>query len=134
MLLICFYFQALVVQDPKNRVFVIRNGGFAAYGAEGRYKIIDVIDTLHLGDANAVLGEKGKVLGWKKTVTSISQTSGGSAPIIVATFFNVPANNVVIIQQKEELIALGAGQHVITNPNTTYRGFYSMSQSQYVCH
>lgn len=31
--------EALVVQDPQNRVFIIRNGGFASYGNVGRFKV-----------------------------------------------------------------------------------------------
>jgi hypothetical protein len=44
----------MVVEDPQNRVFVIRNGGFVSFGANGRFKILAVVDTLNLGASNAV--------------------------------------------------------------------------------
>ena len=31
--------EALVVQDPANKVFVIRSGGFVSYGAYGNPKV-----------------------------------------------------------------------------------------------
>jgi regulator of protease activity HflC (stomatin/prohibitin superfamily) len=120
--------EALVVQDPQNRVFIIRNGGFAAYGAQGRFRVLAIVDTLDLGDVNAVK-ESGtnQILGWKKEVKVKEEGS----LISVATFLNVPANNIVIVQKGDHLISLGAGQHVITNPSTTFRGFYSLCERQH---
>ncbi|RKO88043.1 hypothetical protein BDK51DRAFT_35245, partial [Blyttiomyces helicus] len=115
-------------------VFVIRNGGFVAYGAEGRFKVLAVVDTLDLGD-DCAFKEVGthRILGWKKDVHSTVQTGPRAADqvkVTVATFFNVPANNVVILQRGNALILLPAGQHVITNPNTTFRGFFSLGERQ----
>jgi hypothetical protein len=107
----------MVVQDPQNRVFVIRNGGFVSFGANGRFKILAVVDTLNLGAT--------RVLGYKHDIKA------GPSSVTVATFFNVPANNVVILQQGSKVFGLGGGQHVITNPSTTYRAFYSLGERQH---
>ncbi|KAJ3031336.1 UNVERIFIED_CONTAM: hypothetical protein HDU68_005078, partial [Siphonaria sp. JEL0065] len=127
--------EAAVVMDPANRIFVIRNSGFAAYGSQGRFKVIDIVDTLNLGDEHAhyeirptANGQSGRgpILGWKRDV----KITVGHSPITVATFFLVPANNVLILQRGNELLLLKAGQHVITNPNTSFRGFYSLGERQ----
>ncbi|KAJ3286717.1 hypothetical protein HDU79_006281 [Rhizoclosmatium sp. JEL0117] len=122
--------EAAVVMDPANRIFVIRNSGFAAYGSQGRFKVIDIVDTLNLGDDHAHYEQRptgrGPVLGWKREVKI---TVGGSL-ITVASFFLVPANNVLILQRGNELLLLKAGQHVITNPNTSFRAFYSLGERQ----
>ncbi|ORZ38202.1 hypothetical protein BCR44DRAFT_34000 [Catenaria anguillulae PL171] len=124
--------ETLVVQAPNNQVFCIRNGGFCALGYEGRFKIIDVVDTLNLGDECAVREHSTRqLLGWRKEVKAIVQTTNGaSVRVTVATFFNVPANNVLIVQQGDRLLELPAGQHVITNPTTTFRGFFSLAERQ----
>ncbi|KAI9346580.1 hypothetical protein BDR26DRAFT_817878 [Obelidium mucronatum] len=127
--------EAAVVMDPANRIFVIRNSGFAAYGSQGRFKVIDIVDTLNLGDEHAHYevrptsngqSTRGPILGWKRDVA----ITVGHSPITVATFFLVPANNVLILQRGNELLLLKAGQHVITNPNTSFRGFYSLGERQ----
>ncbi|ORZ31432.1 hypothetical protein BCR44DRAFT_143727 [Catenaria anguillulae PL171] len=124
--------ECLVVQAPNNNVFCIRNGGFVAYGFDGRFRILAVIDTLNLGDDAAIREQSTNiVLGWKKEVKSNCQTATGQwVSVTVATFFNVPANNVLIVQQGDKLLQLPAGQHVVTNPNTTYRGFFSLAERQ----
>lgn len=118
----------MVIQDPQNRVFVVRNGGFVSYGAFGRFKVLAVVDTLNLGQNNAVL-EAGtnRTLGYKHEVKS----QLGSTQMTVATFFNVPANNVVVLQQGTQIFALHGGQHLITNPHTTFRCFYSLGERQH---
>ncbi|KAJ3344459.1 hypothetical protein HDU83_005214 [Entophlyctis luteolus] len=127
-----FYLQTqAVVMDPSNKIFVIRNSGFAAYGAQGKFKVIEIVDTLNLGDNHAVYeklpnGQNGPVLGWKRDV----KIKVGYSQITVATFFLVPANNVLVLQRGNELVLLKAGQHVITNPNTSFRGFYSLGERQ----
>lgn len=129
-------------------VFIVRNGGFVAYGKYGRFRVIALVDTLKLGDDCAVK-EPGtnRIVGWKREVkTTPPDCSSGS--VTVATFFNVPANNVVILQRGNKMLLLGAGQHVLTNPNTTFRcryrrvphqapsthkrlaGFYSLGERQ----
>lgn len=103
--------EAMVILDPQNRVFIIRNGGFVAYGASGRFRIVAVVDTLDLGE-NAAIRDQGskQIIGWKK---EIKHNVDGNVKnsITVATFFNVPANNVVLVQRYNQLISLGAGQH-----------------------
>ncbi|KAJ3035233.1 hypothetical protein HDV00_004141 [Rhizophlyctis rosea] len=114
---------ALVVEDPENRIFVIRNGGFAAFGAHGRFRVLASVDTLNLGEDCAVYEpENRRLLGFRKEIRS--------GNVVVATFLNVPANNVAIVQQGNDLMVLEAGQHVITNPKTTFRRFYSLGERQ----
>lgn len=43
----------------------------------------------------------------------------------------MPANNVLVLQSGNKFLKLPAGQHVITNANTFFRAFYTLSQSQY---
>jgi regulator of protease activity HflC (stomatin/prohibitin superfamily) len=43
-------------------------------------------------------------------------------------FFNVPANSALILQRGNALISMGAGQHVVTNPTTTFRGFFPLGE------
>jgi hypothetical protein len=40
--------QAAVVSDPQNHVFVIKNSGFVAYGVEGTYDVLSIVDQTHL--------------------------------------------------------------------------------------
>lgn len=123
--------EAMVVLDPQNRVFIVRNGGFIAYGLGGRFRIAAVVDTLDLGESNAVYDKSmNAVIGYKKEVTIPVMAGGQKTKITLATFFNVPANNVVLVQKRNELYSLGAGQHVITDPHTTFRGFFSLSERQ----
>jgi hypothetical protein len=123
--------EAMVVLDPQNRVFIVRNGGFISYGIGGRFRIVAVVDTLDLGEKNAVYDKSmNAVVGYKREVTIPVVAAGQKTNITLATFFNVPANNVVLVQKKNELFSLGAGQHVITDPHTTFRGFFSLSERQ----
>ncbi|BFZ53615.1 hypothetical protein PYCC9005_000643 [Savitreella phatthalungensis] len=143
--------EAMVCLDPQNQVFIVRNGGFAAYGQNGTYKVLEIVDTLNLGEDNAVIetdmeeeditgGQKrvgGKpavpgrrVLGYKKEVLHSVQAGGSRQTVTVATFFNVPAQNTVVIQNGGLLKAFGAGQHVITNPKCTFRGFFTLGERQ----
>lgn len=114
---------ALVVEDPENRIFVIRNGGFAAFGAHGRFRVLASVDTLNLGnDCAEREPESQRLLGHRREIRS--------GNVVVATFLNVPANNVAVVQQSNDLLMLEAGQHVITNPKTTFRRFYSLGERQ----
>lgn len=130
--------EALVCMDPANQVFVLRNSGFAAYGSAGSYKVIEVVDTLNLGESCAVYetaeensDEKTRrILGYKKEVKHKVTVNGVSQSNTIATFFNVPAQNTVVIQYANHLEQAGAGQHVITNPRATFRGFFTYSERQ----
>lgn len=35
--------EVMVVLDPQNRVFIIRNGGFVSYGSSGMFKVVEVV-------------------------------------------------------------------------------------------
>lgn len=67
--------EAMVCLDPSNQVFIVRNGGFAAYGINGKYKVVEIVDALILGAQHAVYeteaddGEnQTRILGYKKEV------------------------------------------------------------------
>lgn len=119
--------ECMVVMSPSNQIFCIRNGGFAAFGAEGRFKVLATVDTLNLGQNNAVIEPSTKeILGWKLEVKHKIQNVDAT----VATFFNVPANNVLILQQGEQMMQLEAGQHCVLSPRTTFRSFVSLAERQ----
>ena len=126
------------MEDPQNKVFVIRNGGFAAYGTHGRFRILDIVDTLALGDKYAIRERNSNaILGWKREVTrqdpQAAQRRASNVArqnVVVATFLNIPANNVAIVQRGNNLLQLEAGQHVITDPKTTFRQFFSLGERQ----
>ncbi|KAI9348961.1 hypothetical protein DFJ73DRAFT_934580 [Zopfochytrium polystomum] len=126
--------EAAVVLDPSNRVFIVRNSGFAAFGAQGRFRVVAIVDTLNLGDKHAHYEDKdrksGRILGWKRDVTITIKSDAGPTQVTLATFFLVPANNTLILQRGNELMVLKAGQHVITNPNTSFRGFLTLGERQ----
>ncbi|KAI9325012.1 hypothetical protein DFJ73DRAFT_767876 [Zopfochytrium polystomum] len=126
--------EAAVVLDPSNRVFIVRNSGFAAFGAQGRFRVVAVVDTLNLGNEHAHYEDNdrknGRILGWKRDVTITIKSDAGPTQVTLATFFLVPANNTLILQRGNELMVLKAGQHVITNPNTSFRGFLTLGERQ----
>ena len=128
----------MVCMDPNNQVFIVRNGGFAAFGSNGSYKVVEIVDTLNLGDEYAVMEtdtndeDATRVLGYKKEVKHNVKLSGSGKTerVTIATFFNVPAQNTVVIQNGGHLKSLSAGQHVITNPRATFRGFFTLGERQ----
>ncbi|KAI9358922.1 hypothetical protein DFJ73DRAFT_757813 [Zopfochytrium polystomum] len=126
--------EAAVVLDPSNRVFIVRNSGFAAFGAQGRFRVVAIVDTLNLGNEHAYYEDNdrknGRILGWKRDVTTTVKSDAGPTQVTLATFFLVPANNTLILQRGNELMVMKAGQHVITNPNTSFRGFFTLGERQ----
>jgi hypothetical protein len=42
--------QAAVISDPQNRIFVVKNSGFAAYAIDGTYDVLAIVDQTHLAD------------------------------------------------------------------------------------
>ncbi|KAI9008039.1 hypothetical protein BC832DRAFT_591291 [Gaertneriomyces semiglobifer] len=114
--------SALVVEDPENRIFVIKNGGFAVYAPNGRFRVLAVVDTLDLGKTCAITESDGRVLGWLKDIHHNN--------VRVATFLNVPANNIAVVQKGNTMLALPAGQHVLLNMGTTFRQFYTLGERQ----
>ncbi|EJD06172.1 band 7 domain-containing protein [Fomitiporia mediterranea MF3/22] len=122
--------QAAVISDPNNRIFVVKNGGFAALSIEGAYEVLAVVDQTHL--PNAVKDRvTGATLGWSHEVRMRSRTgSGKEQEYVVALFLNIPANNCAILQRGDDLELLPAGQHYITNPNVTLRGLFTLGENQ----
>ncbi|KAK2460564.1 hypothetical protein APHAL10511_007034 [Amanita phalloides] len=122
--------QAAVVSDPQNHVFVVKNSGFVAFAIAGAYKVLSIVDQTHLP---GIVHDKlsGVVLGSTHEVKMKSKIGGGQEKdYVVATFSNIPASNCVILQRGDDLQLLGAGQSVITNPNVTVRGLYTLGENQ----
>ncbi len=46
------------------------------------------------------------------------------------SFLDIPANNVAILQRKDELYQLGAGQHYLTTASVTIRGLFTRGEVQ----
>ena len=123
--------QAAVICDPQNKVFVIKNGGFAAMSLVGSYSILGVIDQTHL---STVVRDKvtNAILGWTQEVKMSRNTGreGGNKEFVVALFLNIPANNCAILQKGNELIVIPAGQHYIVDPSITLRGMFTFGENQ----
>ncbi|KII88766.1 hypothetical protein PLICRDRAFT_42002 [Plicaturopsis crispa FD-325 SS-3] len=122
--------QAAVVSDPQNHIFVVKNSGFVAFGIEGTYKVLSIVDQTHLP---TIITDHvtGVVLGWTHEVTMTSKTSSGhEKAYVVATFLDIPASNCAILQRGDDLELLPAGQHYITNPNVTLRGLFTLGENQ----
>lgn len=122
--------QVAVISDPKNEVFVVTNGGFVAYAIEGTYNVLSIVDQTHLP---TIVKDKltGVTLGSTHQVKMKSKVGGmGVQDYVVATFMNIPASNCAILQRGDELELLGAGQSVITHPNVTLRGLYTLGENQ----
>ena len=68
--------QAAVISDPNNRIFVVKNGGFAALSIEGSYDVLAVVDQTHLP---TVIRDHvtGATLGWSHEVKMRSKTGAG---------------------------------------------------------
>ncbi|TFY79850.1 hypothetical protein EWM64_g4160 [Hericium alpestre] len=122
--------QAAVISDPQNRIFVIKNSGFVAYGIEGSYDVLAIVDQTHLPQSmkDPVTGA---VLGSVFEVKATSAVGVRKAQeYVVATFLNIPANNCAILQKDDDLELLPAGQHYITEPSVTVRGLYTLGENQ----
>ncbi|KZV82858.1 hypothetical protein EXIGLDRAFT_729247 [Exidia glandulosa HHB12029] len=121
--------QAAVISDPQNQVFTVLNGGFVAYGINGTYDVLSVVDQTHL--PNVVKDRvTGAVLGSTLEVTMNSRVGHKDQAFVVALFLNIPANNCAILQKGDDLELLAAGQHYITDPNITLRGLYTCGECQ----
>jgi hypothetical protein len=92
--------------DPQNRVFVVNEGGFVAMATSGAYRLLALVDQTHL--------EKKITDRYSKQVLGHTQTVKLPGGYVAATFLDIPANNVVILQRKDEMYVLGAGQHYLT--------------------
>ncbi|GAA6039160.1 hypothetical protein JCM8097_000441 [Rhodosporidiobolus ruineniae] len=119
--------QAIVVASPSNDAFVVTNGGFVALALNGHYRVLGVVDQVNLKHTMQDPHAQNRVLGRCEYVLN---TPAGGSPYVVATFLDIPASNVVIIQKGDDLEELSAGQHCILNASITIRGFYSKAESQ----
>ncbi|TXT15518.1 hypothetical protein VHUM_00021 [Vanrija humicola] len=117
--------QAAVCVDPQMRVFVVSDGGFVAMATSGAYRVLGLVDQTHLRD-EVKDHYSGQVLGH----TQVVKFPGKGDQYVAATFVDIPANNVAILQRKEELFELGAGQHYLTAANVTIRGFFTKGEVQ----
>ncbi|KAH8082803.1 hypothetical protein BXZ70DRAFT_958695 [Cristinia sonorae] len=122
--------QAAVISDPQNQIFVIKNAGFVAYAVEGSYEVLAVVDQTHL-QKEMKDHVTGQILGYTQDVYMRAvKTAEGNRDYIVASFLNIPANNCAILQKGDDMELLPAGQHVITNPNVTLRGLFTLGENQ----
>jgi regulator of protease activity HflC (stomatin/prohibitin superfamily) len=114
--------QAAVCLDPQMRVFVVRDRGFIAMATTGAYKVLGLVDMTHLTEAVVDRYSK-QVLGHTQSVRLPNK-------YVAATFLDIPANNVAILQRKNDLFQLGAGQHFLTSAGVSLRGFFTMGEVQ----
>ncbi|TFY70723.1 hypothetical protein EVG20_g2269 [Dentipellis fragilis] len=121
--------QAAVVSDPQNRIFVIKNAGFVAYGIEGTYNVLAIVDQTHLPQT-VTDRVTGATLGSVFDVKMASAVGKRSQEYVAAMFLNIPANNCAILQRGDDLELLPAGQHYLTEPNVTLRGLYTLGENQ----
>jgi len=76
--------QAAVISDPSNKIFVIKNSGFAALALTGNYNILSVIDQTHL-DTVVKDNVTKAVLGWTQEVKMRRNTgAAGEREFVVA--------------------------------------------------
>jgi hypothetical protein len=114
--------QAAVCIDPQMRVFVVSDGGFVALATKGAYKVLGLVDQTHLKDA--IIDKHSKqVLGHTQTVRL-------PTGYVAATFLDIPANNIAILQKKNQLYQLSAGQHYLTTPGVSIRQFLTLGEVQ----
>ncbi|KAM0751840.1 hypothetical protein T439DRAFT_300836 [Meredithblackwellia eburnea MCA 4105] len=120
--------QAAVISDPSNKVFVVKNGGFVSLSISGSFRVLGVVDQVNLKDVvidPLAGGKETRVLAHTQDVW-MSQGGGTSHDFVAARFVDIP----VVLQRGDDLELLSAGQHVITSPNITVRGFFSKGEAQ----
>ncbi|QRW16058.1 SPFH domain / Band 7 family [Rhizoctonia solani] len=121
--------QVAVVSDPQNRIFIVSEGGFAAFAVQGTYDVLEVVDQTHL-TKHVKDKVTGATLGWMQEVTMPSQIGGNASNYAVAGFLDIPANNVAVLQRGDEMEQVPAGQHCITIPNVKLRGLFTCGENQ----
>ncbi|BEI82029.1 hypothetical protein CcaverHIS002_0211890 [Cutaneotrichosporon cavernicola] len=114
--------QAAVCLDPQMRVFVISDRGFVAMATTGAYKVLGLIDQTHLSES--------VVDRYSKHVLGHTQSVRLPNKYVAATFLDIPANHAVVLQRGDEMFQLGAGQHFVTTPGVSLRGFFTMGEVQ----
>ncbi|KAH9956128.1 hypothetical protein BGW80DRAFT_1234594 [Lactifluus volemus] len=123
--------QAAVISDPQNKIFVLKNSGFVAYGITGSYDVLAIVDQTHLPH---VIKDHitGAILGRSLEVRMSTTTAPSSAKdCVAALFLDIPANNCAILQSGNDLELLPAGHYCITHPNVTLRGLYTLGENQF---
>jgi hypothetical protein len=65
-----------------------------------------------------------------KQVLGHTQTVRLPSGYVAATFLDIPANNIAILQRKNELYRLTAGQHYLTTPGVAIRQFLTLGEVQ----
>jgi len=76
--------QAAVISDPSNKIFVFKNGGFAALALTGNYNILSIIDQTHL-DTVVKDDVTRAILGWTQEVRMRRSTGkNGEREFVVA--------------------------------------------------
>ena len=113
--------EAAVVTDPADHVFPVNGpGGFASYNLAGDYKTLSTVDrktvdpnykVMDPDTGNVLLGHRLGVLNENKSC--------------VAQFLNIPANNVALVQRGNKFEMIDGGQHTITDPQVTFRRFFT---------
>ncbi|KAH9963945.1 hypothetical protein BGW80DRAFT_1348893, partial [Lactifluus volemus] len=75
--------QAAVISDPQNKIFVLKNSGFVAYGITGSYDVLAIVDQTHLPH---VIKDNvtGAILGRSLEVRMSTTTAPSSAKDCVA--------------------------------------------------
>ncbi|GAA5942702.1 hypothetical protein JCM10213_005947 [Rhodosporidiobolus nylandii] len=121
--------QAAIVCDPSNRAFLVKNGGFCALSLNGHYRVLGVVDQVNLEKKviDPQAAKEQRLLGRYQQIT---MNAADGTSYVAATFLDVPANNVVILQRGDELEQLPAGQHCILNSNVSIRGWYTTAEMQ----
>ncbi|KAH8981889.1 hypothetical protein EDB92DRAFT_1820089 [Lactarius akahatsu] len=128
--------QAAAISDPQNRIFVLKNSGFVAYGVMGNYDMLAIVDQTYLPHAindhvtGAILRRSFEV-----RMTSPTGPANSSArDYVVALFLDIiPVNNCATLQSGNDLELLPAGQHCITRPNVTLHGLYTVGENSSRC-
>lgn len=115
--------QAAVCIDPQMRVFVVSDGGFVAMATSGAYRVLGLVDQTHL--TQQFTDKHSKAVLAKYQVVKMPNSG-----YVAAQFLDIPANNVVILQRKDELFQLPAGQHYLTTAAVTVRECYTLGEVQ----
>jgi hypothetical protein len=72
----------------------------------GAYRVLALVDQTHL--QNKIIDR------YSKQVLGHTQTVKLPGNYVAATFLDIPANNVAILQRRDDMFVLGAGQHYLT--------------------
>jgi len=85
--------QVAVISDPQNYVFVLTNSGFVAYGIDGTYDVLAIVDPTRLPHVitdhvtGSVLGRSLKI--WKSSNNGIGSANSVKHNYVVALLYVV---------------------------------------------